>query len=79
MLKIAKWLESIVMEFLGKSVQCIKIAEKGECYDVELPGNISYCIEGGSSGNTKHIYYVHCIEDRCGGWWKYFGMRNWKC
>ena len=36
------------MEFLGKSVQFIEIAEKVECYDVKLPGNISYCIEGGS-------------------------------
>ena len=25
-----------------------EIAEKVECYDVELPGNISYCIEDGS-------------------------------
>ena len=33
MLKIRtlRWLESIVMEFLGKSVQCIKMAEKAEC------------------------------------------------
>ena len=47
------------MEFLGKSVHCIKIAEKVECYDVDLPGNISYCIEGGSSGNTKQfIMYI---------------------
>ena len=43
------------MEFIGKSVQCIEIAEKVECYYVELPGNISYCIEGGSSGNTKQF------------------------
>ena len=39
----------------------LKIAEMvrehchGISYDVELPGNISYCIEGGSSGNAKQF------------------------
>ena len=31
-------------------------------FDVELPGNISYCIEGGSSGNTKQFIMYTALK-----------------
>ena len=29
---------------------------------MELPGNISYCIEGGSSGNTKQFIMYTALK-----------------
>ena len=44
------------------AMQCIEIAEKVECYDVKLPGNISYCIEGESSRNTKQFIVCTALK-----------------
>ena len=44
--------------------------EDWKCYDVELP-DISYCIEGVSSGNAKLfiMYTALKIAVVDGGWW----------
>ena len=36
--------------------------ESWERYDIELPSNISYCIEGGSSRNAKQFIMYAALK-----------------
>ena len=66
------------MEFLGKSVQCIEISDEVESVIMQNCQVVFLTALRVDHQEILRNFYVHCIEDCCGGWWKYFGMRNWK-